>query len=80
MGKWKENSTYPRNIVAIFTYFKDREYIHTHATKYLHRTNVCFVNEQRDISQKWRKGGKSYLQYCVKPEKTAGVTKYFEPG
>jgi hypothetical protein len=54
MGKWKENSSYPRNIVAKFTYFKDREYIRTHAAKYLHRTNV-WVNKQYPLEIKERR-------------------------
>lgn len=56
MGKWKEYSSHPRNIVAKFTYFKDRELIRTRAPQKLHKSNV-WVNEQfpPEIEEKRRK-------------------------
>lgn len=56
MGKWKEYSSQPRNIVAKFTYFKDREFIRTRAPQKLHKSNV-WVNEQfpPEIEERRRK-------------------------
>ncbi|XP_062594817.1 uncharacterized protein LOC134256179 [Saccostrea cucullata] len=45
MGKFREFSEKPRNIVAKFTYFKDREYIRIKAPHRLHGCNI-WVNEQ----------------------------------
>ncbi|XP_062568339.1 uncharacterized protein LOC134230520 [Saccostrea cucullata] len=45
LGKFTEFSDRPRNIVAKFTYFKDREYIRTKAPHRLHGCNI-WVNEQ----------------------------------
>lgn len=45
MGKWSEHNLYPRNIVAKFTYFKERELIRTRAPQKLKGSNV-WVNEQ----------------------------------
>ncbi|XP_061165709.1 uncharacterized protein LOC133174626 [Saccostrea echinata] len=40
MGRANEFSEWPRNIVAKFTYYKDREYIRQNAARRLHGTNV----------------------------------------
>lgn len=45
MGRWSEHNLYPRNIVAKFTYFKERELIRTRAPQKLKGSNV-WVNEQ----------------------------------
>lgn len=45
MGRWNEFNEHPRNIVAKFTYYKDREFIRTHAAQKLKGSNV-WVNEQ----------------------------------
>lgn len=45
MGRWNEFSEHPRNIVAKFTYYKDREFIRTHAAQKLKGSNF-WVNEQ----------------------------------
>ena len=45
IGKWREFNEHPRNIVAKFTYFKDREFIRTKAAQKLSGSNV-WVNEQ----------------------------------
>lgn len=56
VGKYNEFSEYPRNIVAKFTYFKDREFIRTSAPKKLRGTRF-YVNEQfpPEIEQKRKK-------------------------
>lgn len=45
MGRWNEFSEHPRNMVAKFTYYKDREFIRIHAAQKLKGSNVL-VNEQ----------------------------------
>ncbi|XP_061164517.1 uncharacterized protein LOC133173550 [Saccostrea echinata] len=45
MGKYDEYNTKPRNIVAKFSFFQDREYIRTQALRKLKGTHV-WVNEQ----------------------------------
>lgn len=56
MGKWKEQSSQPRNIVAKFTYFNDREFIRTRAPQKLQKSNV-WVNKQfpPEIEERRRK-------------------------
>lgn len=45
MGRCNKFSEHPRNIVAKFTYYKNREFIRTHAEQKLKRSNE-WVNEQ----------------------------------
>jgi hypothetical protein len=45
MGKWSEFNVHPRNIVAKFTYFKDRECIRTRAAQRLAESKV-WVNKK----------------------------------
>lgn len=45
MGRWNEFSEHPRNMVAKFTYYNDREFIRIHAAQKLKGSNVL-VNEQ----------------------------------
>jgi hypothetical protein len=56
IGKWSEFNVHPRNIVAKFTYFKDREFIRTRAAQRLAGSKV-WVNEQfpQEIEERRRK-------------------------
>ncbi|XP_062619728.1 uncharacterized protein LOC134281270 [Saccostrea cucullata] len=56
MGKWSEFNEYPRNIVAKFSFFKDREFIRTRAPQKLSGTRI-WVNEQYppEIEEKRKK-------------------------
>ncbi|XP_061178382.1 uncharacterized protein LOC133187025 [Saccostrea echinata] len=56
VGKWNEFNEYPRNIVAKFSFFKDREFIRTRAPQKLSGTHV-WVNEQypTEIEEKRKK-------------------------
>ncbi|XP_062594181.1 uncharacterized protein LOC134255674 [Saccostrea cucullata] len=56
MGKWSEFNEFPRNIVAKFSFFKDREFIRTRAPQKLSGTRI-WVNEQYppEIEEKRKK-------------------------
>ncbi|XP_062618873.1 uncharacterized protein LOC134280478 [Saccostrea cucullata] len=71
MGKWNEFNEFPRNIVAKFSFFKDREFIRTRAPQKLSGTRI-WVNEQyyRDRRKKER----SYIPSSDKP---GGITKKY---
>ncbi|XP_061196027.1 uncharacterized protein LOC133204318 [Saccostrea echinata] len=56
VGKWSEFNEYPRNIVAKFSFFKDREFIRTNAARRFSGTKV-WVNEQfpQEIEERRKK-------------------------
>jgi hypothetical protein len=75
MGKWSEFRERPRNIVAKFTYFKDREFIRKNAARMLKGSRV-WVNEQfpPEIEEK-RKQLYPVLRQAKKDKKRANLIR-----
>ncbi|XP_062609377.1 uncharacterized protein LOC134271145 [Saccostrea cucullata] len=75
MGKWNEFSEHPRNIVAKFTFYKDREFIRSRAPQKLKHSNV-WVNEQfpPEIEERRRKLY-PVLRQALKDHKRAKLVK-----
>ena len=73
IGKWREFNEHPRNIVAKFTYFKDREFIRTKAAQKLSRSYV-WVNEQ--FPQKSKREGKNSTRLCARLRRTKNAQNW----
>lgn len=75
MGKWSEFKEQPRNIIAKFSYFKDREFIRKNAARKLKGSRV-WVNEQfpPEIEEK-RKRLYPVLRQAKKDHKRASLIR-----
>lgn len=75
MGKWSEFKEQPRNIIAKFSYFKDREFIRKNAARKLKGSRI-WVNEQfpPEIEEK-RKRLYPVLRQAKKDHKRASLIR-----